>query len=177
MGWEVRRATPADADEIARVNVASWRTAYRGLVPGAVLDGMDPAARIPGWRRATDQPEPSALFVAVVPGTAAVAAYCLVAAARTEDDRLGAVPTGELVAIYADPAHLGAGAGHAVHEAGVARLAGSGFRHAVLWVFADNPSSHAFYRAHGWQPDGATRQQPIGDVVLPVVRFARGLSG
>jgi RimJ/RimL family protein N-acetyltransferase len=118
MGWEVRRATTADAEEIARVNVASWRAAYRGLVPDAVLDRMDPAGRT---------------------------------------------------------AHLGTGAGHAVHQAGVAHLAASGFRHAVLWVFADNPSSHAFYRAHGWQPDGATRQQPVGDAVLPVLRFARAL--
>ena len=32
MSWTVRRAGEADAEELARINVASWRHAYRGIV-------------------------------------------------------------------------------------------------------------------------------------------------
>ena len=40
----VRPARPEDAAEIARVQVVTWRTAYRALLPAAVLDDWDAEA-------------------------------------------------------------------------------------------------------------------------------------
>ena len=40
----VRPALPADAAEIARIQLVTWRTAYRALLPAAVLDDWDAAA-------------------------------------------------------------------------------------------------------------------------------------
>ena len=37
---ELREATPADAPALAAVQVASWRAAYRGLMPDGVLAGL-----------------------------------------------------------------------------------------------------------------------------------------
>ena len=37
----VRPAFPDDAPEIARIQVVTWRTAYRSLLPPAVLDEWD----------------------------------------------------------------------------------------------------------------------------------------
>jgi hypothetical protein len=34
---QLRPATPADAPALARAHVASWRAAYRGILPDAVL--------------------------------------------------------------------------------------------------------------------------------------------
>src|SRR2546423_15184913 len=42
----VRPARPDEADEIARIQLSTWRTAYRRLPPRHVLDGMEPA-RLP----------------------------------------------------------------------------------------------------------------------------------
>jgi len=39
----VRPAVAADAPAIARVHVASWREAYRGIIPQQVLDELDEA--------------------------------------------------------------------------------------------------------------------------------------
>jgi len=36
----IRPATPEDARAIAEVHVASWRYAYRGLLPDDVLDRL-----------------------------------------------------------------------------------------------------------------------------------------
>ncbi|MER6578988.1 hypothetical protein [Nonomuraea sp. NPDC001023] len=47
----IRKATPADAQAIAEIHVRSWQAAYRGLLPQDHLDGLDPAARRPGWER------------------------------------------------------------------------------------------------------------------------------
>jgi hypothetical protein len=43
--WTVRRATQADVVELAPVNVAAWREAYRGIVPDQFLEEMDEASR------------------------------------------------------------------------------------------------------------------------------------
>jgi hypothetical protein len=52
----VHSAGAADAAEIARVHVASWRAAYRGIVPDRFLDGLDTGERERSWRQAlTDQ--------------------------------------------------------------------------------------------------------------------------
>jgi ribosomal protein S18 acetylase RimI-like enzyme len=174
MGWVVRRATQADVPGVARVNVEAWRHAYRGIVPDSFLDGMDVARREQGWSRWVAMPSPDAVFVAT-DGGSDVVAYCAVCAVRDAADAHPVRPTGELVAIYADPSVLGTGAGHAVHEAGVAALASSGFRHAVLWMFENNPVARAFYRRHGWTSDGVRKHFEIGDARPMEVRYSRTL--
>ena len=47
---EVRWATADDAAAIAAVHIASWRAAYRGLLPDAVLDSLSLEARTDHWR-------------------------------------------------------------------------------------------------------------------------------
>jgi len=42
---KIHLATPDDALPLARLHVAAWRAAYRGLVPDEFLDGLDVDAR------------------------------------------------------------------------------------------------------------------------------------
>jgi L-amino acid N-acyltransferase YncA len=174
MGWRVRRAESTDAERIAEIKVLGWQTAYRGIVPQWYLDAMTPEPRVAGWRQVIAAPQPAAIFVAV-DAADLPAAYCAVGAVRQGTDRHAELPTGELMAIYADPAQLGRGAGHAAHEAGVAHLLQNGFRYAVLWVFKANASSREFYAAHGWRPDGVLNQDKLGDAEVTEVRYARTL--
>ena len=175
MQWTVRPARPEDADEIARINVAAWQHAYRGIVADPVLDRMLPESRLPGWTRVLAMPSPSAVFVAV-DDDGRMGAYCAVDAVREVGDAHPDLHTGEIVAIYADPAFKGTGAGHGVHEAGVRHLIDNGFRYAVLWVFQDNTPSREFYESHGWRHDGVVHRYELGDQELPEVRYARFLS-
>jgi len=48
----LRAATPSDVDAIAELHLASWRAAYRGIVPDAFLDGMTLESRVVRWRGA-----------------------------------------------------------------------------------------------------------------------------
>ena len=52
----VRPATAGDADAIARVQVETWRAAYRAIVPAAFLAGLDHAERAERWRRGFADP-------------------------------------------------------------------------------------------------------------------------
>lgn len=173
--WTVRRAVPDDAAELARINVAAWRSAYRGIVPDEFLDKMDAARREQGWRRWVSLPEPDAVFVAAGGAEGRLVAYSGVTAVREEKDRHPSLPTAELSVIYADPMVWGAGAGHAVHEAAVAAMARFGFGHAVLWVFVDNAVARAFYQRHGWTCDGVLEEFEAGGHPLVEVRYSRGL--
>jgi GNAT superfamily N-acetyltransferase len=55
----VRPARPEDAGEIARVQLATWRIAYRRMLPRGVLDQIDEEFLAQRWREAVTQP-PSA---------------------------------------------------------------------------------------------------------------------
>jgi hypothetical protein len=45
----IRRARSSDVPEIAAVHVRAWQVGYRGHVPDAYLDAMNPAQRAAWW--------------------------------------------------------------------------------------------------------------------------------
>jgi len=47
----LRTAAYADAGAIAALHVASWRDAFRGMIPDSVLDGPMLDERLPMWRQ------------------------------------------------------------------------------------------------------------------------------
>ena len=50
MLFVIREAMLEDSTEIARVQVDTWRTTYRGIVPQSFLDRMDYDVRAESWR-------------------------------------------------------------------------------------------------------------------------------
>ena len=66
----VRPATAEDADAIGRVQVETWRVAYRGLMPDEAIAGFDLEGRQRMWREGlAREPRPgSATFVAELDG-------------------------------------------------------------------------------------------------------------
>src|SRR3954467_11740819 len=52
----VRPARPGDAAEIARIQLATWRTAYRRMFPAHVLANLDQAYLARGWTDAITAP-------------------------------------------------------------------------------------------------------------------------
>jgi GNAT superfamily N-acetyltransferase len=55
----VRPARPGDASEIARIQLATWRTAYRRLLPRSVLAELDEAWMAEQWLAAVEDPPSS----------------------------------------------------------------------------------------------------------------------
>ena len=151
-GTTIRRATADDADAIGRVQVETWRAAYRGLLPDEVVAGFDVGERQRLWREGLSRPRRpgSETLVAEVDG--AVVGFTSVGMWRVDDEPEEGVA--ELFTIYVEPAHWGTGVGRALIERAEASMRTSGFVEARLWVLDGNERAERFYRAAGWERDG-----------------------
>ena len=170
----VRPAVPADADQLARVNIRSWQHAYAGSVPADYLAAMDVERYEAIWgARIADRTAEASILVAEAGGS--IAGYIVVGACRPQQDRPDDTVDGigEVFAIYVDPAHLGAGVGRVLHDAGVGLLADDGYQQASVWVLATNHASIRWYRRQGWTADGATSQWTGAGEPLLEVRLRR----
>jgi ribosomal protein S18 acetylase RimI-like enzyme len=177
--WTVRAATLDDADDIVRINVHGWQRAYAGIVPDDVLDAMEVTGRAERYRHRMRHPDNFQHLVATDDGR--VVGYVCLGNYRLGQDN-GAVHrfAGEILAIYVDPPRWGTGAGRALMDAALARLAARGFQQVRLWVLAANHQARRFYERAGFTLDGAAADYPVsrpdGSIVdLPEVRYARPL--
>ncbi len=160
---KARPAVPDDAVAIARVHVASWNAAYRGVIADAALDSLTEEGLAPEWRGAVEGTEAE---VAVVEVDAKVAGYSRYGPAR--DDDLDPETTAEVYGFYLHPAVWGRGAGRTLMEHVKDDLRSQGFGEACLWVVQVNERAQAFYRALGFAPDGRDDKLCIG---APEYRF------
>ena len=117
MGLLVRRAEPQDAPAVTRVHVASWRQAYRGLLPQEYLDSLSVETRTMTWAKAFSQlpDQTSTTLVGELDGQ--IVGFACVGPSRDDDTDTA---TGELWGLYVDPSHWGAGHGHTLHTEALA---------------------------------------------------------
>ncbi len=101
----VRPARPEDAVEVARVQVVAWRTAYRGVLPAAVLDDWDPEAAAAAWRTAVESPPTPAHGVLVaLEGSTVVGFAAFGTAELTQgEEPHPAGPSSELSTLLVEP--------------------------------------------------------------------------
>jgi GNAT superfamily N-acetyltransferase len=159
----VRAARTQDVAQMARVHVRCWQETYRGLMSDAVLDD-------PGFIAARERMWTAALTDERYRQNRAAAADRdgeLVGIAMSGPPR--DVETGsarQLYVLYVYAAFHGAGAGRALLDAVLDPA-----EPAALWVTDPNPRAQAFYRKHGFAPDGAAQ---VEDGVREI-RMVRGL--
>lgn len=150
----IRPARAEDAEGIAFVHATSWRETYGRFVEDPDASrwfAVEP--RIGMWR--------SNLAEDVFSTMVAVAGERIVGfAAVQETTNADAVRPEELTMLYVLADVHGSGAGQGLLDAVLAA------RPASLWVAADNPRAHAFYRRNGFRPDGARSSfGPMKDTV------------
>ena len=150
-------ATPDDLETIARLHVASWLSAYRGILPDDVLDRLDPADRLRDWSRWFAAPEASTYT--------AIEHHKLVGFARVLPVCHGvdAPPlAAEISHLYVAPDAQSMGVGRALLARLFDDILGRELEHAVLWVIEKNYRARAFYERAGFRLDGARRTDPEG---------------
>ena len=168
----LRDAAPADAEALAEVHVASWKAAYRGLMPDAFLDGLAPADRLDRWRKRFAEPGTRIL---VWEEGGRITGFCFGGSSRDQDT--GPCRCGEIYAIYLRPEAWGRSIGRALYEAAIEDLRSRGFQELTLWVLRGNRRARDFYERMGMTLDGAdkVKTMPPG-IQLDEVRYRRPLA-
>lgn len=147
--FDIRRAEPADAPDMARVHVDTWRETYRGLMSDAVLD--DPGLldwRERFWTAALTDPRYNRNTTAVASREGTLIG---IAMSGPSSD---AVELQQLHVLYAYAAFHGSGVGSALLDAVIDPSAP-----AALWVADPNPRAQAFYRKHRFVTDGTVKTE------------------
>ncbi|WP_448627419.1 N-acetyltransferase family protein [Geodermatophilus sp. URMC 64] len=169
----VRPARADDAAAVARVQLVTWRTAYRDVLPPAVLDDWDDAAATESWRAAvTTPPTPGhGVLVAVErDDVVGFAAYGPAELARGEEpDPSG--PTTEIATLLVEPRWGRRGHGSRLLAA-VADLArATGAARLQVWLPEADSVSARFFESAGWAQQGWARTLDTGGEPLRELRW------
>jgi len=165
----VRPAEVADKQAVAEVHVRSWQEAYRGLMPDAYLDGLDPDERAARYTFGSDDPLRRSTIVSAVDGI--IDGFATMGPTRDAD-----LPgSGEVYAIYVDPGSWGLGVGRLLMEATRSRLSHLGCTQALLWVLEGNGRARRFYEIDGWVLDDTHRSESRWGVTTNEIRYRRAL--
>ena len=167
----LRRAGTDDARAIARVHVASWQHAYRGLLPTQYLSTLTVRGVGASWRRRLSVAPPGELvWVATVERT--VVGFCAAGPAR--DNRSWNGYAGEVTYLYVHPQMIDHGVGRILMHKALADLEGRGCVWAEVAVLEDNASARRFYEKLGLRFGGARWIDPRFGVA--VVRHEKPLN-
>jgi hypothetical protein len=138
MAETIRAATAADADAIAALHAASWRSAYRGILTDGTLGPL-----LDGERRAHWRAKLAALSaddtVLIADGLGFVAAWA------NGDPGFGAY----IDNLHVHPERRSAGIGRRLLGTAMRQVASRGETRAYLWVFDANTRTIEFYRRLG----------------------------
>ena len=164
----IRSAIPADAAGMARLHVATWQETYRGIMSDEMLD--DPAfvsTRERFWTIGLTDERFAHDRIAVAEQNGNLIGIAQ-SAAPTDTD---ATWSQQLNILYVLASAHGTGAGIALLDAVISRDTAAG-----LWVADPNPRAQAFYRKHGFIPDGSSKEE-YGIREIRMVRRALGERG
>lgn len=172
-GTVIRAARVGDASQIAVVHVRSWQGAYRGLLPQAYLDGLDPAQRVGRWERTLAEANDGREGVLVANASGTLLGFVGYSPSRDAD--MDPARVGEIDAIYLLPSAWGKGVGRRLMGAALARLAEAQFDQVMLWVLDSNVRARRFYEAGGWLADGARKIEESRGFPIAQLRYKRSL--
>lgn len=161
----IRAATIDDAQEIARVHVASWRTTYVGQMPQTVLDDLSVPQRHIMWARQLEDPS-QRILVAERDGE--VVGFASVGPSRDEDR---SPRTAEMFTIYLTEENKGNGIGTALWARSLEILTELGYSEVTLWVLDSNERARRFYERMGLEFDGTQKSLHLGDKPLTELRY------
>jgi len=176
----VRPARAGDAASLARLQVASWRCGFAGIVPPDLLAELtsEEAEQVwrDRWRDAITNPPTSRhrVLAAVDGGPSRELAGFASAGPATDSDRWAGTD-GEVYELRISPERTGQGHGGRLLHAVADTLIEDGFHTMSIWTLEADTALRRFLESSGWAADGARAELDVGASV-PVVRLHTAIS-
>jgi GNAT superfamily N-acetyltransferase len=162
----VRPAREDEVDEITRIQLSTWRTAYSRILPPGIVDRLDAAAVADRWRQAVTAP-PSPHHHVLVALEQAADTHLVGFAAVGPADETAAAPdepadaldgrTAAVTDLLIEPRWARRGHGSRLLAAAVDLWRADGSTRALAWAFERDPALTGLLTSAGWEPDGAVR--------------------
>ena len=165
----VRPARAGDAEAVARVQLVTWRTAYRALLPEALLDDWDTPAAVDAWRAAVVSPPTPAHGVLVALDGVEVTGFA--AYGPPEGDAVPDGPTTEVTALLVEPRWGRRGHGSRLLAAVADLSAAAGVTRLQMWLPEEEAVTAGFLTGAGWAADGWARTLDAGGRPLRQLRW------
>jgi GNAT superfamily N-acetyltransferase len=181
----VRPAIPDDAGDIARIQLTTWRHAYRRILPRQALDELDEGWMADTWRTSIEAP-PSPRHRVLVAVEQAEQAYLVGFAATGAVDEAALAPEEDpgtrldpdvaaVTDLLVEPRWGRRGHGSRLLAASADLWRADGFTSALAWAFEADTAMLAFLKSAGWVPDGVTRALDVYDRLVAQVRLHTSL--
>lgn len=145
---------------ISHVYEASWKGAYKGIIPQAYLDSI-PEGR---WSQSLDDPTWHTLIMLDGDKIIGTSSYC---ASRLADMN----GYGEIISIYLLPDCIGKGYGKQLFQAAIGGLIQLGYTDIFLWVLEANTKARHFYECFGFEASGIYLSDDIGGKALREMQY------
>lgn len=154
--YAIRYANAGDAKTLGEILSRSWRAAYKGVVPGSVLESMTPESCAERLRKSFAEGWEGAALVFVEGEAAGLAC---VGACRDEDK---GPSVGEVWGMYLLPEYWNRGIGSYCMRWALDELKARNYIKAVLWVLEENHNARGFYEKRGFRMDGTVKRVVLG---------------
>lgn len=162
-------AREKQAEQIARLHIASWQATYAEELSHTFLQHQDQAARAAEWRRHLND----GVAVLLEQDGGAIAGFVACGLVRTVSCNHA---EWEIYNLHVTPCRHGDGLGSRLFDAAASLGRERGARDLVLWVVRTNRTARAFYEHKGMQWDGGEQEHPVSpQEKLHEVRYRMGL--
>ncbi|HEY4181131.1 MAG TPA: GNAT family N-acetyltransferase [Kofleriaceae bacterium] len=158
--FAVRRARVDDARAIADVQVASWRSSYRGILPDSILDSMNAELRV-GARQGILRDAAAHNLVAYDTTHGDVVGF-----ANASVSRRGGPRVGELFELYLVDRAKRYGLGRELFETVIEWSRAQQHARLDIWVLEGNQHARRFYAAMGGVVSAQTASRVRGFGVI-----------
>lgn len=152
MEYGIERVRLGDEAALAYIQTESWKEGFKDILSADVLRGytqMEKAAAM--YRRLLEENIGNGYLLKVEGSPHCIAWWD----AARERDMTGYA---ELICIHSLKNQWRKGYGSRMMDAVLHDIAAAGYTKVMLWVFEDNVRARRFYEAHGFTPNGKTKQ-------------------
>ena len=148
MNVKIRKAVVIDASAIASINVKTWQSAYKGIIPQAHLDSLSINDKIPRWvKKISDLKENKlAIFVAEISDIngSEIVGFSMGGPSHFEEFKID----GDLHAIYILPKYWKQGIGTLLFNSVIKKFLDMNFKTMIIWALKENFACN-FYKKMG----------------------------